>query len=94
MEYRVYIDDTNCCVIDNEHMDLLGFIHGTICAMIIENNFSECMLSSVKILNDDGIGKVDKLKIALDWCYQNNIFLVNLSLGVTHFQMTEQVFGM
>lgn len=23
-EYRVYIDDTNCCVIDNEHMDLLG----------------------------------------------------------------------
>ena len=86
LEYRVYIDDTNCCVIDNEHMDLLGFIHGTICAMIIENNFSECMLSSVKILNDDGIGKVDKLKIALDWCYQNNIFLVNLSLGVTHFQ--------
>ena len=86
LEYRVYIDDTNCCVIDNEHMDLLGFIHGTICAMIIVNNFSECMLSSVKILNDDGIGKVDKLKIALDWCYQNNIFLVNLSLGVTHFQ--------
>ena len=23
LEYRVYIDDTNCCVIDNEHLDLL-----------------------------------------------------------------------
>lgn len=86
LEYKVYIDNTNCCVIDDEHTELLGFIHGTICAMIIENNFSECMLSSVKILNEDGIGKVDKLKIALDWCYQNNIFLVNLSLGMTHFR--------
>ena len=85
LEYKVYIDNTNCCVVDDEHMELSGFIHGTICAMIIENNFSECMLSSVKILNEDGIGKVDKLKIALDWCYQNNIFLVNLSLGMTHF---------
>lgn len=85
LEYKVYIDNTNCCIIDDGHMELSGFIHGTICAMIIENNFSECMLSSVKILNEDGIGKVDKLRIALDWCYQNNIFLVNLSLGMTHF---------
>ena len=91
LEYRVYIDDTNCCVIDNEHMDLLGFIHGTICAMIIENNFSECMLSSVKILNDDGIGKVDKLKIALDWCYQNNIFLVKHF--VLHFKFPLKTFN-
>lgn len=83
--YKVCIDNTNRCVIDNEHMELSGFIHGTICAMIIEDNFPESTLYSLRILNEDGIGKVDKLKIALDWCYENNIFLVNLSLGMTYF---------
>lgn len=86
LEYKVYVDNTNHCVIDNDNMEFSGFIHGTICAWIIENNFPECLLSSVKILNNDGIGKIDKLGGALEWCYQNNIFLVNLSLGLTHFR--------
>ena len=60
-------------------------IHGTNCAMIIEKYNPAVVLHSIRILADNGKGIIDKLQPALEYCDQNNIRLVNLSLGTTHF---------
>lgn len=86
LDNNVYIDNENHCIVNSDKIEYSGFMHGTICTLILQNEFSICTISSVKILNQDGIGKVEKLKPALEWCYQNHIFLVNLSFGTTNFQ--------
>ena len=42
--------------------------------------------NSIRILNQNGTGGVEKLEPALEWCCKNNIKIVNLSLGTTHFK--------
>jgi len=61
------------------------FKHGTICALIIEKNCSNCLISSIKILDEFGKGRLEQISPALDWCLKNEIFLVNISFGSTHF---------
>lgn len=62
------------------------FLHGTNCAIIIGLNCSNAQLYSYKILDNAGKGSVTSLKAALEWCLSNNIRLVNLSFGTTHFK--------
>lgn len=62
------------------------FMHGTNCAMIIGLNCADAELYSYKLLDNTGKGNVDDLKSAFDWCLMNNIRLVNLSFGTTHFK--------
>ncbi len=61
--------------------------HGTICAAIIKKYAPDANLSSVKILNEDShMGMKSQLIRALEWCVQNKIRLVNLSLGTIDFK--------
>lgn len=62
------------------------FPHGTYCAIIVGINCVNSSLYSYQLLNNDGIGNVNDLKAAFDWCLMNNIRLVNLSFGTTHFK--------
>lgn len=55
--------------------------HGTICAGIIKKYNNNSSISSIKILNDSGLTNRNKLIKALDWCIDNNIKIINLSLG-------------
>ena len=71
---------------DNPCFDEQQSIHGTNCAMIIEKYNPLVALHSIRILADDGKGIIDKLQPALEYCNQNNIRLVNLSLGTTHYR--------
>lgn len=61
-------------------------LHGTNCAIIIGLNCSNVQLYSYEILDNAGKGSVTALKSAFDWCLSNNIRLVNLSFGTTHFK--------
>ncbi len=70
---------------DDICLDEQQFMHGTHCAMIIEKYNPSVVLHSIRILDDNGRGIIDKLQPALEYCCQNNIRLVNLSLGTTHF---------
>lgn len=54
--------------------------------MIIGLNCADAELYSYKLLDNTGKGNVDDLKSAFDWCLMNNIRLVNLSFGTTHFK--------
>lgn len=60
--------------------------HGTNCVIIIHQVCANASIYSYQLLNDAGMGNVNDLKTAFDWCLMNNICLVNLSLGTTHFR--------
>ncbi len=85
LENKVYVDSVSKCVKNDKNMSDITFSHGTICAYIIKNNAENSKLYSIKILDENGRGLIDSLAPALEWCHQNGIRLVNLSLGTTHF---------
>jgi hypothetical protein len=61
--------------------------HGTTCAAIIKQYAPKAVLSSIKILNDDSHrGMKAQLIRALEWCAENEIRLVNLSLGTIDYR--------
>lgn len=55
--------------------------HGTICAGIIKHYYPEIYMYSLKILSSTLRGNIQKLYSALEWCVQNDIQVVNISLG-------------
>ena len=59
--------------------------HGTNCALIIEKYCKYVDISSVCILGGKGTGMVSKLEPALEVCLQNDIRVVYLSFGSTHY---------
>lgn len=59
--------------------------HGTICAYIIEKTCKIPKLIDLKILNENKRGLIGDLVIALEWCLQNNIKLIHMSLGTLNF---------
>lgn len=86
LEHRIAITPEGRVKPDEGDRGEVHFLHGTTCAMIVEKYFPECLLSSVKVLKEDGTGLLTTLRPALEWCLSNEIFLVNLSLGSTHFK--------
>ena len=83
---EVVVDANNECKEEHSEIHIKDFMHGTICALIIEKYCPDCVFSSIRILDQLGKGGIEKIEPALEWCYQNNINVVNLSLGTTHFK--------
>lgn len=76
----------NKCVIHCS--EVRGITHGTKCAKVLwlaaETDSFE--LVSIKILKDStDRGEIDDLVIALEWCYNNKIKLINLSAGSNRY---------
>lgn len=65
--------------------------HGTTCGAIIKKYSPDALLGSIKVLNETGRGVRDQLVTALCWCADNDIKLVNLSLGTIDFRDYEAV---
>lgn len=68
--------------------EVRGITHGTKCAKVLwlaaETNSLE--LVSIKILKDStDRGEIDDLVVALEWCYNNKIALINLSAGSNRY---------
>ncbi len=91
LEHKILVTNEGECIFDNDNMAQVSFMHGTICAMIIENYFPDCILSSVKVLNENGKGLLSKLHPAMEWCLQHQIQIINLSLGSTYFEDKEPI---
>ncbi len=85
LETAIFINNSGKVRKDRVKRKDKAFQHGTICALILEKHCPNCILSSIRILDEEGKGAVDKIEPALEWCYQNNVKIVNLSLGTTHF---------
>lgn len=86
LEKSIAIDENGICIADTKNIDQQQFQHGTNCAMILEKYCSDCHLVSIKILDENGRGAIKSIYPALKWCYNNQISLVNLSLGTVDFR--------
>ena len=91
IQSQIVIDDNNKCIEDKDEVKITDVPNGTFCALIIEKYNSHCMLNSVRILDKNGRGGSNKIEPALEWCYQNNIRVVNLSFGTTNFHECEKL---
>ncbi len=60
--------------------------HGSICSAIIRKYSPNAVLSSIKILNERSKGGREQLLKAIKWCCENNIKILNLSLGTTNYR--------
>ncbi len=79
-------------ICDREGYDPFLPSHGTTCAAIIKKYSPEAVISSVKILNSESrTGMKAQLICALQWCVDNSIRIVNLSLGTIDYRDFLQV---
>ena len=61
--------------------------HGSACANVIKKNIKKTYeLSSITILDSHGKGEVGSLLLALEWCKNNAVDIINLSLGSIYFK--------
>lgn len=88
---ELIVDENNICREDDSVLQTTDYLHGTICALIIEKYCPDCVFSSIRILDQTGKGGIEKIEPALEWCCQNGINIVNLSLGTTHFKENEKL---
>lgn len=58
--------------------------HGTICAGIIKKYYNNALITSLKVLKDNGFGNISQLVKAIEWCIENKIKVINLSLGTNN----------
>ncbi len=58
--------------------------HATFCAAIIKKHVKVPVeIINICILDEEGCGDIANLQNALEWCYINNVDIINLSLGST-----------
>lgn len=86
MKSNICINPNGRCILDNQNLSNMNFMHGTICAAIIQNHFPDSEIYSLRILDENGKGEIECLEPALEWCLESGISVVNLSLGTTHFK--------
>lgn len=64
--------------------------HGTGCAkVIVKHTEKEIFISSVSILNRQCKGNIQSLCTAFEWCVENDVDIINLSLGSVFFKDKE-----
>lgn len=76
---KIQIDDNQTVHLSNDYSDYLG--HGTACAGIIKQFTPKINLYSVKIFDNTLTANSLALVVALQWCINNKIDVVNISLG-------------
>lgn len=65
--------------------------HGSVCAAIIRKYLPDFRLSSIKILDQDMKGMASHLSKAIYWCADNDVDLINLSLGTIDYRDFEDI---
>lgn len=86
VENKIVIDKNNNYKDDDIKINNTDFQHGTICALVIEKYYPESILASIRVLDKDGKGVIERLVPAFNWCYMNGVIIINLSLGTTNFK--------
>ena len=90
VDYFYHIEDDR--IISNMSIRSVHSTHGGICAFILRKYSSDCRVYSLEILEENGKTDIKKLKIALEWCLDNEIDLISLSLGSTDLFKSEELY--
>lgn len=79
-------------IIQRKNYNNAVYSHGSICAAIIKKYVPDCDIGSIKILDSDmHIGQSDQLILALEWCLQLDVSIINMSLGSIYFRDHERI---
>ena len=84
------ISDNNEVSTGTDYTDQNG--HGTAIAAIIHKHCPEAELSCLKIFQDGLIIHEHVLYKAIEWCLNNEVNLINLSLGIVSERVPEKLF--
>ncbi|MDE0426381.1 MAG: S8 family serine peptidase [Candidatus Poribacteria bacterium] len=68
---------------ENDYLPETLWSHGQVCAGLISYRVPDSEIYSVKILDENGTGHPAALVAAIKWCINNDINVVNISLGTT-----------
>jgi subtilisin family serine protease len=63
--------------------------HGTACASVIRSLAPACSLTSVRVLDEDGLGTGADLLAGLRWAVEQRFDVINLSLSTTRRQFVQ-----
>ena len=83
LEQNIIITE-NLEAVDRHGYDRCKFSHGTVCAGIIKKYCSNAKISSIKVLNDNMQGNIERLIYAIKWCMDKDVDIINLSIGTVH----------
>ncbi|MYD61570.1 MAG: S8 family serine peptidase [Gemmatimonadetes bacterium] len=78
---HIQIGEEGKVVLSDDYYDCVG--HGTACAGIIRKKAPDAALYSVRIFDESLIADGRALIAAIQWCIDNEMDVVNLSLGTT-----------
>ena len=78
---HIQIGEEGEVVLSDDYYDCAG--HGTACAGIIRKKAPDAMLYSVRIFDESLMADGRALIAAIQWCIDNEMDVVNLSLGTT-----------
>lgn len=85
--YDLEISADHANFTNRESYDRSKSSHGTICAHIVNAYYPHFLCSSLKILDDETKKcNIDALRAALEWCLEQKVDIVNISLGSTDYR--------
>lgn len=61
------------------------YTHGAVCTLVLNKYLRTASVVNVRLLNNHGIGYIDKLDDSLKQCSDKNIAVINMSFGSVHF---------
>ncbi len=79
LEFNLEVLD-NFLVVDALKHTYRG-VHGSICISIMKSIYPKIKIGSIKIFDDDIYTDILKLRVALEWCFKQQIKLIHLSVG-------------
>jgi subtilisin family serine protease len=79
---RLDVDADEVVVVEGPHEDLYG--HGTACAGVIRRLAPAAEIYSVRVLGERLTGKARVVTSGIDWCLEQGMNVVNLSLSTTN----------
>lgn len=89
-EKYICIDRSGCVIDDDREVYIMT--HASICGAIIRKYASSAEIISIKVLDEKSrSGNIDKLCKGIEWCIENDIKLINLSLGSTYWRDFEKL---
>lgn len=83
---KISFDEDDNCIIDNTRSRSNQSQHGTNCACVLRKYCPNVDIVSIRILEENGNGYINKFSLALDWCDKNRIKIINASFGTENFR--------
>src|SRR5207247_724326 len=73
----------------NDYLDYIG--HGTAVAGAIREKAPDALLYTVKVFDRALTTNIEAIIKAIDWCIENEIEVINLSLGTVNVEHREKI---